>query len=87
MCFTLIFAIAVTAQANTRPDDAPIELERGFEIEMLDREIQRQHDTVLVQRGKHTTAQRLTQRGVASLGDVKRASLDLQFHEAREGRS
>ena len=44
----LILGLALLAQAKIDPDQFPLALHRSMEIDDLDREIQRLHDTVLL---------------------------------------
>ena len=55
-----------------------------MEIDDLDREIQRLHDTVLMKRSQFAATQRLAQRGGASRSDLERESPRLHYEEARE---
>jgi hypothetical protein len=83
MSIVLLLGIALTTQA--RPAGlSPIDLHRSMEIELLDREIQRRHDTALYTRGRLTTAQRLAGRATSSQAQLERISLDLRSQEAME---
>jgi outer membrane protein TolC len=55
-----------------------------MEIDDLDREIQRLHDSVLMKRSQLSTTQRLVQRGAASRSDVEREIAGLHYEECRE---
>ena len=67
MSTALILALAA---ARPRPRPTPTSsrwpLHRSMEIDDLDREIQRLHDTVLVKRAQLAATQRLAQRGLVS---------------------
>jgi hypothetical protein len=83
----LILSFAMLAQAQPDPDQFPIALHRSMEIDDLDREIQRLHDTVLMKRSALAATQRLAQRGGISLTDFKREEASLRYEEARETES
>jgi hypothetical protein len=83
MSAVLLFGILVTAQAK-RAERSPIELQLKIEVELLDREIQRRHDTVLYTRGRLTSARRLTGRAAASASQLDRIALELRAQEALE---
>ena len=50
-------------RAKPDPDQFPLALHRSMEIDDLDREIQRLHDTTLLKRAQLAASQRLAQRG------------------------
>ena len=80
----LILAIAMLAQSKPDPDLFPLALHRSMEIDDLDREIQRLHDTVVMKRSQLASTQRLAQRGAASRSDIEREIAALRYEEARE---
>jgi len=84
MSTVLILAVVLLAQAKPDPDQFPLALHRSMEIDDLDREIQRLHDTVLVKRSSLAATQRLAQRGGASRSDVEREVASVHYEEARE---
>jgi hypothetical protein len=84
MSTALLLAVALLAQAKPDPDQFPLALHRSMEIDDLDRDIQRLHDTVLVKRSSLAATQRLAQRGGASRSDVEREVASLHYEEARE---
>lgn len=69
------------------PDQFPLALHRSMEIDDIDRELQRLHDTVTLKRAQLGASQRLSQRGLVSRSDLERESADLRHHEAREAES
>src|SRR6516162_7368505 len=87
MSTALILGLVLLAQAQPDPDQFPIALHRSMEIDDLDREIQRLHDTVLMKRSALAATQRLAQRGGISLTDFKREEASLRYEEARETES
>ena len=48
----LLLCLALLGQAKVDPDQFPLALHRSMEIDDLDREIQRLHDTVLLKRAQ-----------------------------------
>jgi hypothetical protein len=82
----LITALALLAQPQPPPDpdQFPLAVHRSMEIDDLDREIQRLHDTVLLKRGQLGSTQRLTRRGLVSRSDLERGLAALRHEEARE---
>src|SRR3954453_13579515 len=84
MPYPLILGLALLSQAKPDPDLFPLALHRSMEIDDLDREIQRLHDTVIMQRSQLGSTQRLAQRGAASRSDIERELASLRYEEARE---
>src|SRR3954452_17707553 len=84
MSTALILGLALLAQSAPDPDQFPLALHRSMEIDDLDREIQRIHDSVLVKRSQLSATQRLAQRGAASRTDLEREGASLRYEEARE---
>src|SRR5262245_38549540 len=90
---TLILGLTWAAQApsptppRSDPDQFPLALHRSMEIDDLDREIQRLHDTVLLKRAQLAASERLSLRGLVSRGDLERDRADLRYQEAREAES
>ncbi|MBV8315632.1 MAG: hypothetical protein JOZ53_11900 [Planctomycetaceae bacterium] len=82
----LITALSLLAQPQPPPDPAqfPLVAHRSMEIDDLDREIQRLHDTVLLKRGQLGSTQRLARRGLVSRSDLERGLAALHHEEARE---
>jgi hypothetical protein len=58
-----------------------------MEIDDLDREIQRLHDTVLLKRAQLASSQRLAKRGLLSRDELERETADVRYNEARESES
>lgn len=87
MLTTLLLALALFGQAKNDPDQFPLALHRSMEIDDLDREIQRLHDTVLLKRAQLVSTQRLSQRGLVSRADFERESASLRYEEAHEAES
>jgi len=87
MPFALIAALALVAQAKADPDQFPLALHRSMEIDDLDRDIQRLHDTVLLKRSQLAASQRLAQRGLISRGDLEKEAADVRYQDAREAES
>jgi hypothetical protein len=83
----LILSLAVLAPAQPDPDQFPLALHRSMEIDDLDREIQRLHDTVLMKRSALASTQRLAQRGGISRTDLEREVASLRYDESREAES
>jgi hypothetical protein len=81
---TLTLALCLPGQSKADPDQFPLALHRSMEIDDLDREIQKIHDTVLLKRGQLASSQRLAARGLVSRGDLERETSDLRYQEARE---
>jgi multidrug resistance efflux pump len=87
MLEALLLSLALIAQAKSDPDQFPLALHRSMEIDDLDREIQRLHDTVLLKRAQFAGTQRLAQRGLVSRADLERESASLKYEEAHEAES
>jgi outer membrane protein TolC len=87
MPFSLIITLALLGQAKADPDQFPLALHRSMEIDDLDREIQRLHDTVLLKKSQLAASQRLAQRGLISRGDLERETAEFRYQEAREAES
>jgi hypothetical protein len=86
MSTALITALALLAQPPPPPDpdQFPLAVHRSMEIDDLDREIQRLHDTVLLKRGQLGSTRRLAQRGLVSRSDLEHGLAALRLEEARE---
>ena len=90
MPFALIVGLTLLGQQQAYkpdPDQFPLALHRSMEIDDLDREIQRIHDTVLMKKAEHAASQRLAQRGMVSRYDLEREAADVRYQEARESES
>lgn len=87
MLTTLLLSVALFGQAKGDPDQFPLALHRSMEIDDLDREIQRLHDTVLLKRAQLVSTQRLSQRGLVSRADFEQESASLRYEEAHEAES
>src|SRR3954463_13837176 len=84
----LSLALSSTGQAGgVDPDQYPLALHRSMEIDDLDREIQRLHDTVVMKKALLASSQRLASRGVLSRADLERETADVRYQEAREAES
>src|SRR3954454_5768792 len=84
MSAAILLALTLFAQARTDPDLFPLALHRSMEIDDLDREIQRLHDTIILKRSQLASTQRLAQRGAGSRTDMERELASLRYEEARE---
>ncbi len=80
----LLVVLALVSQGKADPDQFPIALHRSMELDDLDREIQRLHDSVLVKRAQFESSQRLAQRGLLSRADLERDAATLHYEEAHE---
>jgi multidrug resistance efflux pump len=80
----LLLAIAWLGQPKADPDQFPLALHRSMEIDDLDRELQRLHDSVLLKRGQYNSTQRLAQRGLISRAELERDGAALRYEEAHE---
>jgi len=80
----LLVALALVLQAKADPDQFPIALHRSMELDDLDREIQRLHDSVSVKRSQYESSQRLAQRGLLSRSELERDAASLHYEEAHE---
>src|SRR3954465_9652671 len=87
MLSALLASLALVGQTKGDPDQFPLALHRSMEIDDLDREIQRLHDTVLLKRAQFAGTQRLAQKGLVSRGDLERESAGLRYEEAHEAES
>src|SRR5437764_594248 len=77
----LVLVLALLGQDKADPDQFPIALHRSMEIDDLDREVQRLHDTVLLKRGQFASSQRLASRGLVSRSDLERDAAALRYEE------
>ena len=84
MPFALIVGLALLVQNKPDPDQFPLALHRSMEIDDLDREIQRLHDTTLMKKAQLAASQRLAQRGLVARGDIERETSEVRYQEARE---
>ncbi|GAC1474173.1 MAG: hypothetical protein NVSMB9_24050 [Isosphaeraceae bacterium] len=84
MPWCLILSLALIGQKPPDTDQYPLALQRSMEIDDLDREILRLHDTVLLKRGQLEASKRLAQKGLVSRGDLERESAELRKQEASE---
>jgi hypothetical protein len=84
MVFSLIVGLSLLGQAKADPDQFPLALHRSMEIDDLDREIQRLHDTTILKRSQLATSQRLAQRGLLAQGDLEKETAETRYQEARE---
>ncbi len=84
MPFALIVGLAMLGQSKADPDQFPLALHRSMEVDDIDREIQRLHDTTLLKRSQLAASQRLAQRGLVAPGDIERETSELHYQEARE---
>jgi outer membrane protein TolC len=87
MLTTLLVSLALFGQAKSDADQFPLALHRSMEIDDLDRDIQRLHDTVMLKRAQFVSTQRLSQRGLVSRSDLERESAALRYEEAHEAES
>jgi hypothetical protein len=84
MPFALIVGLTLLGQSAPDPDQFPLALHRSMEIDDLDREIQRIHDTTLLKKAQLAGSQRLAQRGLVSRSELEKESSDVRYQEARE---
>src|SRR3954454_17494118 len=75
------------SQPKSDPDQFPLALHRSMEIDDLDRELQRLHDTITLKKAQALASQRLYQRGLLSRTDLEREASDVRYQEAREAES
>jgi len=87
MPYALLVALAMIGQSKPDPDQFPLALHRSMEVDDLDREILRLHDTTLLKRAQLAASQRLAQRGLVAPGDIERETSELRYQEAREAES
>jgi len=80
----MLVCLALLGQAQSDPDQFPLALHRSMEIDDLDREIHRLHDSVLLKRAQFAGTQRLAQKGLVSRSDLERESAGLHYEEAHE---
>lgn len=73
--------------AAPNPDLFPLALHRSMELDDLDREIQRLHDTVLLRRGQLEATRRLAKRGLVSREELAKDETEVRSQEAREAES
>jgi hypothetical protein len=83
-CSSLIVVLSLACLGTGDPDQFPLALHRSMEIDDLDREIQRIHDTVLLKQAQLAASQRLSQRGLLSRSELEREASDVRYQEARE---
>lgn len=84
MPFALIVGLVLLGQNKSDPDQFPLALHRSMEIDDLDRELVRLHDSVLVKRSQLASSQRLAQRKLISRNDIERETAELRSQEAHE---
>lgn len=77
-------ALALAGQTRADTDQYPLALQKSMELDDLDREIQRVHDTAVMKRAQFAASERLAKRGLVSRSDLERETADLRFQEARE---
>ena len=63
---------------------SPLGLRLSVELDNLDLEIRRQHETVVLKRANLKTSQRLNTRGVTTAADLEKDAAELRYEEARE---
>lgn len=85
MTSLLLAAVTLVAQPKVGdPDQFPLALQKSMELDDIDREIQRVHDTAVMKRAQLAASQRLAQKGLVSRSDLERESAELRFQEAKE---
>jgi hypothetical protein len=88
MMTTLLLLLTLPGQepdrAKVDPEQYPLALHRSMEIDDLDREIQRLHDTVIQKRAHLASSQRLTERGIMSRNNLAAEATSMRMDEARE---
>jgi hypothetical protein len=87
----LLLALTLIGQDPDRgkvdPDQYPLALHRSMEVDDIDREIQRLHDTVIQKKAHLAASQRLTERGIMSRMDLAAEATSMRMDEAREAES
>jgi hypothetical protein len=84
MTTALIAALALLGQTKADPDQFPLALQKSMELDDLDREIQRVHDTAIMKRAQLASSERLARRGLVSRSDLQRETAEVRYQEARE---
>jgi len=84
LTLALLGPVEADDAANARPGRAALAFLLGVEVDDLERDTKRQHETVLASRQRLATAQRMAQRGFASVDAVEQEAADARFQEARE---
>ncbi len=91
MMTTLLLLLILPGQEPDRskvdPEQYPLALHRSMEIDDLDREIQRLHDTVIQKKAHLSASQRLTERGIVSRNNLAAEATSMRMDEAREAES
>ncbi len=84
----LILALAlmrpVEAADDVKPGRPALAFLLSVEVDDLERDAKRQHETVLASRQRLATSQRMAQRGLASVDAVEQEAADARFQQARE---
>lgn len=82
----IALVLATTGQRLAQPptEHFPLALHRSMELDDQDREIRRQHETVLAKKGQLTTTRKLADRGLVSRDDLQRETSDVLYQEAKE---
>lgn len=84
MTCLLLAALVLSGQTKADPDQFPMALQKSMELDDLDREIQKVHDTAIMKRAQLAASQRLAKRGLVSRSDLERESAEVRYQEARE---
>ena len=84
MLVNLLVGLILFLPGDGNADQFPLALHRSMEIDDLDREIARIHDTVLLKNAQLQSSKRLAQKGLYSRADLERETADTKYQEALE---
>ncbi len=80
----LVAAFLLIGQTKPNPDQFPMALQKSMELDDLDREIQRVHDSAVMKRAQLASSERLAKRGLISQADLERETAEVKYQESRE---
>ena len=84
MLLNLLVGLILFLPGDGNADQFPLALHRSMEIDDLDREIARIHDSVLLKNAQLQSSKRLAQKGLFSRADLEREIADAKYQEALE---
>ena len=84
MLVNLLVGLFLLVPGDGDADQFPLALHRSMELDDLDREIARIHDTVLLKNAQLLASKRLSQKGLYSRSDLEREIADAKYQEALE---